>query len=46
MGSHDFVIAVKIGKMVGPFLGPLYWSLALFWTRFGPLVKSRSGNPQ
>jgi len=28
-----------------PFFGPLWKSLALFWTRFGPLAKSRSGNP-
>ena len=45
MGSHDFVIAVKIEKNGWLFFGPLWKSLAIFWTRFGPLAKSRSGNP-
>jgi len=35
--------------MVGPFFGPVSWNLLLFWlffwTRFGPLANSRSGNP-
>ena len=31
--------------MVGPFFDPLSYNLVLFWTRFGPLAKSESGNP-
>jgi len=35
--------------MVGPFFTlvlDIGSFLALFWTRFGPLAKSRSGNPE
>ena len=34
--------------MVGPFLAPylrIWLFFGYFWTRFGPLAKSRSGNP-
>jgi len=45
MGSYNFVTADKFGKNGWPFFGPLSWNLALVWTRFGPLAKSRSGHP-
>jgi len=48
MGSHDFVTAIKLEKMVGPFLAPclrIWLFFGSFWTRIGPLAKSRSGNP-
>ena len=44
MGSYDFVTADKFGKDSWPFFGPLSQNLALFWARFGPLAKRRSGN--
>jgi len=36
-------LLINLEKMIG-FFGPLPWNLPLFWTRFGPLAKSRSGN--
>ena len=45
IGRALFVTANKFGKNGWPFFGPLCYNLALFWTRFGPLIKSRSGSP-
>jgi len=49
MGSYDFVTADKFGKNSWPYFWPLVSkfgsSLAIFWARFDPLAKSRSGNP-
>jgi len=41
MDSYDFVTADKFGKNGWP----LVLEFGYFWTRFGPLAKSRSGNP-
>jgi len=46
MGSHDFGTADKFGKNGWPFFWPLVIEFGSFWTRFGPLEKSRSGNPE
>ena len=43
MGSYDFVTADKFGKDSWPSYGPLSQNLTLFWARFGPLAKRRSG---
>jgi len=48
MGSYDFVTADKYGKKWLALFWPclrIWLFFALFWTRFGPLAKSRSGNP-
>jgi len=49
MSSYDFVTAVKIRRNCWPYYWPLaleFGSFLLFVrTRFGPLAKSRSGNP-
>jgi len=48
MGSHDWVTADKVGKWLALFMAlclRIWLFLGLFWTRFGPLAKSRSGNP-
>ena len=49
MGSYDSVTVDKFGKNGWPFFWPLFLAfgsfLAHFWTRFGLLAKSRSGNP-
>ena len=47
-GSYDFVTIDEFGKNDWPFFWPLVLAigsfLALFWTRFDPLAKRRSGN--
>jgi len=49
MGSYDFVTADKFGKNSWPYFWPLVSKfgsfLAIFWARFDPFAKSRSGNP-
>ena len=45
MSSYDFVTADEFRKNGWPYFGPLSQNLPLFWTRFGPLAKSRPGNP-
>jgi len=45
MGSYDFVTADKFGKNDWPFLWPHVLEFGSFWTRFGPLAKSRFGYP-
>jgi len=45
MGSYDFVTADKFGKSGWLFFWPHVIKFGSFWTRFGLLAKSRSGNP-
>jgi len=48
MGSHEVVTADKFGQNGWPFPWPpcirIWLFFGSFWTRFGPLAKSRSGN--
>jgi len=37
-------LLINLEKMVGSFW-PLVLEFGSLWTRFGPLAKSRSGNP-